>query len=218
MGSLKYVSVVFVLFLTGAIYAGRDEMASLGNPLCAPAGAEEVDFSYLHEMQPAQAAQVALPDRVALLAAEWKRAQLGVREYIEAMPEDGIGFKPAPPVRSFAEQMLHLAASNYMFASAVAGKENPWDFTKGKDPEKVPELKQTKAALLKFVTESYDYALAVIKDIKPAQLDEPAQLFSMKMPRHQLLTKGLEHQAHHRGQTTIYLRMKGITPPSERLF
>lgn len=27
-----------------------------------------------------------------------------------------------------------------------------------------------------------------------------------------------EHQGHHRGQTTIYLRMAGIRPPAERLF
>ena len=48
-------------------------------------------------------------------------------------------------------------------------------------------------------------------------LDETVDLFSMKMPRHLVLTKGLEHQAHHRGQTTIYLRLEGVSP-SERLF
>jgi uncharacterized damage-inducible protein DinB len=68
------------------------------------------------------------------------------------------------------------------------------------------------------VMESYDFAINAIKGLTTAQLDETAQLFSMKMPRHLLLTKGIEHQAHHRGQTTIYLRLKGITPPSERLF
>ena len=157
-------------------------------------------------------------DRAAILVAEWTRAKLGVQEYIEAMPEDGIGFKPTPAVRSFAEQMLHLAGGNYMFGAVASGQENPWDFTKGRDAEKVPEFKQSKAALLKFVLESYDFAITAVKGLKQSQLDEPVQLFSMKMPRHLVLTKGIEHQAHHRGQTTIYLRMKGITPPSERLF
>ncbi|MBO0721263.1 MAG: damage-inducible protein DinB, partial [Blastocatellia bacterium] len=27
-----------------------------------------------------------------------------------------------------------------------------------------------------------------------------------------------EHQTHHRGQTTIYLRLKGVTPPGEKLY
>ncbi|NOT63894.1 MAG: hypothetical protein HOP19_27080 [Acidobacteria bacterium] len=51
MNSLKCVSMVFVLFLTGALYAGRSEMASLGNPLCAPTGLEEVDSLYLRKTQ-----------------------------------------------------------------------------------------------------------------------------------------------------------------------
>ena len=157
-------------------------------------------------------------DRAAILVAEWTRARLGVKEYIEAMPEDAIGFKPTPEIRSFAEQMLHLAGGNYMFASAASGKENPWDFTKGKDPVNVPEFKQTKAALLKFVMDSYDFAIDVVKGFNSTQLDEMVQIFSMKMPRHMALAKGIEHAAHHRGQTTIYLRLKGITPPSERLF
>ena len=157
-------------------------------------------------------------DRATILVAEWTRARLGVKEYIEAMPEDGISFKPTPEVRSFAEQMLHLAGGNYMFGATAAGKENPWDFTKGKDPVNVAEFKQSKAALLKFVMDSYDFAIEAVKGLTPAQLDEMVQLFSMKMPRHMVLTKGIEHAAHHRGQTTIYLRLKGITPPSERLF
>lgn len=165
-----------------------------------------------------QTPKAPLKDRTAIIMAEWLRAKLGVQEYIEAMPEDGIGFKPTPQVRSFAEQMLHLAGGNFMFAAAAAGKENPWDFTKGKDPVNVAEFKQSKAALLKFVMESFDFAINAIKELPAARLDETAQLFSMQMPRHLLLTKGLEHLAHHRGQTTIYLRLKGITPPSERLF
>lgn len=157
-------------------------------------------------------------DRATILVAEWTRARLGVKEYIEAMPEAGISFKPTPEIRSFAEQMLHLAGGNYMFASVAAGKENPWDFTKGKDPVNVAEFKASKVALLKFVMESYDFAIEAVKGLTTSQLDEMVQLFSMKMPRHMVLTKGIEHAAHHRGQTTIYLRLKGVTPPSERLF
>lgn len=168
--------------------------------------------------QQQQAVKELPKDRATILVAEWTRARLGVKEYIEAMPEDAIGFKPTPEIRSFAEQMLHLAGGNYMFAAVASGKENPWDFTKGKDPVNVPEFKANKAALLKFVMESYDFAIDAVKALTSAQLDEVVQLFNMKMPRHMLLAKGIEHAAHHRGQTTIYLRLKGITPPSERLF
>lgn len=174
--------------------------------------------SQSNAQQQQQAVKELPKDRATILAAEWTRARLGVKEYIEAMPEEAIGFKPTPEIRSFAEQMLHLAGGNYMFASVASGKDNPWDFTKGKDPVNVPEFKANKAALLKFVMESYDFAIEAVKGLTSAQLDEGVQLFNMKMPRHMLLAKGIEHAAHHRGQTTIYLRLKGITPPSERLF
>jgi hypothetical protein len=33
-----------------------------------------------------------------------------------------------------------------------------------------------------------------------------------------LLAKAFEHQTHHRGQATVYLRLKGVAPPNEMLF
>ena len=40
---------------------------------------------------------------------DWERAKLYTREYLDAMPENGINFKPIPDLRSFAEQMLHMS-------------------------------------------------------------------------------------------------------------
>ena len=154
-------------------------------------------------------------DRVAILVMEWTRAKTGAQEYIEAMPEDGISFRPTAEIRTFAEQMLHLSGGNYMFGATASGQANPYEKN---DPEKMEDLKKNKAALLKFVMGSYDFVINAVKGLTVAKLDQTADLFGMKMPCHLLLTKGIEHQAHHRGQTTIYLRLKGVTPPSERLF
>jgi hypothetical protein len=32
------------------------------------------------------------------------------------------------------------------------------------------------------------------------------------------IMKAFEHQTHHRGQCTIYIRLLGIRPPNEKLF
>ena len=152
-------------------------------------------------------------DRVTFLITEWTRAKTGIQEYIDAMPEDGIGFKPTPLVRSFAEQMLHIAGANYAFASIASGQDNPYDLLKGNYPEKREDLKQSKGALLKYVMDSYDFMIEAAKGLDSAKLDGTIDFFKMKM-----LAKAMEHQAHHRGQTTIYLRLKDVTPPSERLF
>ena len=42
----------------------------------------------------------------------WKRAKKWTLDYIDAMPEDALNFKPTPEIRSFGEQMLHLAYWN----------------------------------------------------------------------------------------------------------
>jgi uncharacterized damage-inducible protein DinB len=164
-------------------------------------------------------AKKAVPtDRPAQLVKEWTRAKLGAQEYIDAMPEESIGFKPTPEIRSFAEQWLHIASAQYLFASTASGKENPYDAEKGKDIEKMEEPKKNKAALRKLVLDSYDYIIEAARSMTLQNMDQPIKFFKSEMPRSLVLAKALEHHAHHRGQTTIYLRLKGIKPPSERLF
>lgn len=57
------------------------------------------------------------------LATEWERAKAYTKEYLDAMPEAEYSLKPTPEMRSFAEQMLHLADDNYVFASATTGEK-----------------------------------------------------------------------------------------------
>jgi uncharacterized damage-inducible protein DinB len=164
-------------------------------------------------MQPM--AKTATADPVAKLVADWTRARDYTKEYIDAMPEEGVSFKPTPDIRSFAEQMLHLANANFLFASTATGATNP---QQGKNLEKMDEYK-TKAGLTKIVMESYDFVITSVKGMDLKKMDEPIKLFNrFDATRGGALEKAFEHQTHHRGQTTIYLRLKGVTPPAEKLF
>ncbi len=162
----------------------------------------------------APAARIAPADPVSTLVADWTRARDYTKEYLDAMPEDGVSFKPTPDIRSFAEQFLHLAAANFAFASAATGVANP---QQGKKLEEVAEYK-TKAGLTKIVMESYDFVINAVKGLDPKKMDETTKFFNREMTRGVALNKGFEHQTHHRGQTTIYLRLKGVKPPPEKLF
>jgi uncharacterized damage-inducible protein DinB len=160
-------------------------------------------------------ARIAPADPVAVLVADWTRAKDYTKEYIDAMPEDGMSFKPTPDVRSFAEQMLHLASANFFFISTVTGIANPYQ---GKELEKLEEFK-TKAALTKLVMESYDFVINAAKNADMKKADEPIKLFGrFDTTRSGAWSKAFEHQTHHRGQTTVYLRLKGVKPPQEKLF
>jgi uncharacterized damage-inducible protein DinB len=164
---------------------------------------------------PQPAAKPVETNPIALMVADWTRARDYTKEYLDAMPEDGVGLKPTPDIRSFAEQMLHLAGGNFGFAATAAGVANP---QQGKSLEKMDEFK-TKAALTKIVIESYDFVINSIKGMDAKKMDEPVKLFGrFDMTRATALDKAFEHQTHHRGQTTIYLRLKGVKPPQEKLF
>jgi uncharacterized damage-inducible protein DinB len=151
---------------------------------------------------------------IALMVADWTRARDYTKEYLDAMPEDGVGLKPTPDIRSFAEQMLHIANANFAFAATATGAANP---QQGKNLEKIDEYK-TKAGLTKIVIESYDFVINSVKGMDVKKMDEPVKFFGRDLTRAAALNKGFEHQTHHRGQTTIYLRMKGVKPPPEKLF
>ncbi|HEY0680134.1 MAG TPA: DinB family protein [Chitinophagaceae bacterium] len=150
----------------------------------------------------------------AQLIKDWERAKAYTKEYIDAMPEDGINYKPSPEVRSFAEQMLHLSQGNVGLSSNGTGRERIYP---GKNLEKMEEFK-SKGALTKVVMECYDFVIDGIRSFDAGKFEEKVKRGNFDESRLAWLNKAFEHQTHHRGQTTVYLRMKGIAPPAEKLF
>jgi len=149
------------------------------------------------------------------MVADWERAKAYTQAYLNASTDEVINFKPTAEARTFGQQMLHLAEANYGICSQATGKASPiaWGALEKSDQYK------TKAALTKAVMDSYDFVIAATKEMNEQKLAEPVKIFEkFDMNREQALAKVFEHQTHHRGQTTIYLRLKGITPPQEMLF
>jgi uncharacterized damage-inducible protein DinB len=144
----------------------------------------------------------------------WERAKAYTKEYLDAMPESGYALKPTPEMRSFAEQMLHLTDANYGFIAAVTGEKSPVGFG---ESEKATD--KSKANVTKLVMAGYDHVIASLKKINPAQMNENVKLFDrFEMTKGAALDKLFEHQTHHRGQTTVYIRLAGTKPPQEKLF
>lgn len=145
---------------------------------------------------------------------EWERAKAYTKEYLDAMPESGYALKPTPEMRSFADQMLHITDANYGFASIVSGEKSPVGFG---ESEKTSD--KSKANVTKLVLAGYDFVISSVKKMNAEQLSEQIKLFNQfDMTKGMALTKLFEHQTHHRGQTTVYLRLAKVTPPNEKLF
>jgi uncharacterized damage-inducible protein DinB len=153
-------------------------------------------------------------DPVSDMVKEWERAKAYTKEYLDTMPEQGYGLKPTPEMRSFAEQMLHLTDANYAFISAVTGEKSPVGFG---ESEKATD--KSKANVTNLVMAGYDFVINSLKKMKPAQFNENTKLFGrFEMTKGVALAKCFEHQTHHRGQTTVYVRLAGAKPPQEKLF
>lgn len=146
------------------------------------------------------------------LVKEWQRAKAYTKEYLDAMPESGYSLKPTKEMRSFAGQVLHLSDAIYGFvASATDEKPTASDLEKSNDTNK--------ASVTSKVLAAYDFAINSIQKYPSSKLSEHIKLFGQfDMSREQAVNKCFEHQTHHRGQTTVYLRLAGATPPAEKLF
>ena len=150
----------------------------------------------------------------AQLVKEWQRAKAYTLEYLDAMPKDKYGFKAQDSIRSFAQQMLHLAQDIVIMVSFGTGKERVWQ---GQILEQRPSA-QAADSVKYFVTAGYDYGIDAIQNMDASKFEEKVRSRNFEETRFAWLLKAFEHQTHHRGQTTIYIRLLGIKPPPEKLF
>ena len=154
-------------------------------------------------------------DIKAQMIKDWERAKAYTVDYLNTMPPDKYSFKAVDSIRSFAQQMLHLALGNlFLMSNATDAQPLAWGQA---DLEHSPAA-QNKDSVMYYVTASYDYCANAVKNMDLNKWGEKKTLFGFEATRYGLMIKTFEHQTHHRGQTTIYIRLAGIKPPQERLF
>jgi len=136
----------------------------------------------------------------------------------EAMPEDKFGFSPSngefKGVRTFAEQIKHIAAVNYELAAAILSEKPPVDIGDESGPASVT----SKADILKYLNDSFVYVHKAIDTINEKNLTGTVKspFGEYKVTRLGLATTVAWHGFDHYGQIVEYLRMSGIVPPASR--
>lgn len=148
------------------------------------------------------------------LVKDWQRAKAYTQEYMDAMPADKYSFRAQDSVRTFSEQLLHLAGGSIGLVSNGTGKDRIFA---GYNLEK-SKTAQSKDSVVYYVNASYDHAIDGIKTMDPAKFEEKVKRGNFDETKLAWIMKAFEHQTHHRGQTTIYIRLAGIKPPNEKLF
>ena len=163
-----------------------------------------------------KAQQLSSADIKAQMIKDWERAKSYTVDYLNTMPADKYSFKAVDSIRSFAQQMLHLASGNiFLMMNATGLPPLSW-LSEGLENSKTA---QGKDSVMYYVTSSYDYCINAVKNYDVNKWGEKVKLFNTyEETRFAVMNKVFEHQTHHRGQTTIYIRLNGIKPPQERLF
>jgi uncharacterized damage-inducible protein DinB len=148
-----------------------------------------------------------------------------VRSTAEAMPEEKYGYRPAEgkfknekpefgpaEVRTFAEQVKHVACANFAFAAELDGQKPPEACDKGG-----PSPAKTKKELLIYLRDSFAAMRKSLGATDSKNMFEPIEgPYAGPNTRLGLATVVIWHNADHYGQMLLYLRLNGIVPPASR--
>jgi uncharacterized damage-inducible protein DinB len=127
-----------------------------------------------------------------------------------------VDFKPTQgafqSVRTFAEQVKHVACSNEGWAKQINGHE-PVPLhcdTGGAKPA------STKAEIVDYLKRSFRMLEAEIAATNGSNLLQPAAGPYAGSNRLEAVNTAVWHSTDHDGQLVLYLRMNGIVPPASR--
>lgn len=130
-------------------------------------------------------------------------------------PEDKYDFKVQKDQRSFAQNLLHAAALDFVLIRRISGTNAGPDFGEGDNPSR--DQFKTKADVVKFVEEAVADGAKVIQQQGDAGLDKTTKFFGNRMAHNSTIwTFAIEHSGEHYGQLVVYYRANNLVPPDSR--
>lgn len=161
-----------------------------------------------------------IPGPSAALLKEWNEIGRKLIAMAEDFPEAKYDFKAAPTTGTFAQRLIHAAATNYFFTNPAIGQKPPAD----DDPPR-SQFKD-KAAIVAYVKKSFADGAAAIKAkgdkgitgavVDPFAQDNPNQAGKSMIRLIDLAHAMDEHSGETYGQLTVYYRVAGMVPPESR--
>ena len=140
--------------------------------------------------------------------AEGKQAFTSIKNNLiqmaESMPEENYDFKPAPEIRSFREMVGHVANAQSYFCGMVSAQKNAVKA----DP------KASKAQLVSALKDTSSFCEAAWDGLTDESAAETVPMGKMQRSKVGVLTMNNLHDSEEYGYMAVYLRLKGVVPPS----
>jgi uncharacterized damage-inducible protein DinB len=135
-----------------------------------------------------------------------KQVTTWIERTAEKMPEEEYGFKPDPAARSFGQILGHVADANYLFCSSALGEKSP--------SPGVEKTKTTKAELTSALHDAFAYCGRAYDALTDASANETVKALGQERNKLGVLWFNAAHNLEHYGNLVVYMRSKGIVPPS----
>lgn len=154
-----------------------------------------------------------------VLDGQVRMAEREIVSLAEAMPAHKYNFHPTggefKNVRTFSQQMSHIAAVLYAVSAGALGEKNPSEI--GQD-ENGPASLNGKDAVVKYLKDAFAYAHKAAAAVTTSNAMDmlPSPFGNDKTSRIDLVTTIAWHSFDHYGQAVVYARMNGIVPPASR--
>jgi uncharacterized damage-inducible protein DinB len=180
--------------------------AALAQPSAAPAAKPQ--------------AEAAVPVST-IVENQLKTAEREFVEAAEAMPEDKYNFTPDnlkiqgseyKGVKTFSEEVKHVAVTNFEFFSAVLGEKPPVDVSQDNGSPTMT----SKAEIIKLLKDSFALGHRACQSLTAENMGQQVPIGQGKTTRLFLAMFASAHAFDHYGQMVEYLRMNGIIPPASR--
>ncbi|HXH63543.1 MAG TPA: DinB family protein [Gemmatimonadales bacterium] len=156
----------------------------------------------------------ALPAQTNAISADLKRDYQSIRGYFlraaEEMPDSQYTFKPSPDVRTFAQQMAHVADDQYNLCSPARNEVRQAAYTD------IENRLSTKTDLLAALKQAFAYCDAAYDALSDASGAQMVTFGKGQRSRFGMLNWNLWHTWEHYGNVVVYLRMKGFVPPTSQ--
>ena len=140
------------------------------------------------------------------LKGQWVNVRDLLVKMADRMPEENYRFKPTPEMQDFGERMAHVVTFSMRGCSAVKGEQKPLKFS----------MPPTKAEVTEAMKETNDECDAVFNSLTDADLGKMINM-GRGAPRSEfalLEALVLEHSQEVYGYSAVYMRLKGMVPPS----
>ena len=136
-----------------------------------------------------------------VLVTRWSEIGDKMAKLAEAFPEDRYDARPVPEVRSFADQLRHVAFWNRYVQKTLRREE-----ADGEANELPRASYPTKAKIVKVLRSSFDDVAREFGTTRSSK--NGADLDTM--------VSFIEHGGEHYGQLVVYARLNGVVPPASQ--